>query len=113
MKRIETTLDTVKSDIGNFYKVDLHHFIVMNIVDLGEKLEVQWFFADYAQPCDVTMFVTQMDPSVQIPSICNSVVSAWAAEAELVDLMGVNIENAKKGFVLEDDFEGAPLRKKQ
>jgi ech hydrogenase subunit D len=113
MKRIETTLDTLKTDIGNFYKVDLHHFIVMNIVDLGEKLEVQWFFCDYAQPCDVTMFVAQMDPAAQIPSICGSVVSAWVAEAELVDLMGINIENAKKGFVLEDDFEGSPLRKKK
>jgi NADH:ubiquinone oxidoreductase subunit C len=113
MKRIETTPETLKTDIGNFYNVENHHFIVSNIVDLGEKLELQWFFCDYEHPGTVTMFVMQTDPTIQIPSICEIVPSAWVGEAELVDLMGVNIENAKKGFVLEDDFDGAPLRKKK
>jgi NADH:ubiquinone oxidoreductase subunit C len=114
MKKIETSLSTLKSDIGNFYKADKHQFMVMNIVDLGAQLEVQWFFADYAHPCDVTCFFTLIEPSVQIPSIAAIVGGAWVAEAELVDLMGVEIENAKKGFVLEDDFEGgSPLRKKK
>lgn len=112
MKKIETTLETLKADIGAFYKVDEHHFMVMNAVDLGDnKLELQWFFADYAQPCEVTMFSTTTDAGVQIPSINSIVVSAWVAEVELVDLMGIDIENAQKGFVLEDDFEGSPLRK--
>jgi len=96
MKKIETSLDKLKVDIGNFYKVDAHHFIVMNAVDLGEKMELQWFFCDYAQPCDVTMFHALCDPKVQIPSISSIVAPAWVGEAELVDLMGVDIENAKK-----------------
>ena len=114
MKKIETSLDTLKSDISNFYKADAHQFMVMNIVDMGEKLEIQWFFADYAHPCDITCFYTLSEPTTQIPSIAGIVGGAWVAEAELVDLMGVEIENAKKGFVLEDDFEGgSPLRKKK
>lgn len=113
MKKIETTLETVKSDIGNFYKANAHHFIVMNAVDLGEKMELQWFFSDYAQPCDVTMFHTQSDPNIRIPSIVSVVPSAWVAEAELVDLMGIEIENAQKGFVLESDSLQQPLRKKK
>ena len=113
MKKVETTLENLKSDIGNFYKVNQHHFIVMNAVNAGEKMELQWFFCDYAHPCEVTMFHTIIDPSVEIPSICGTVVSAWAAEAELVDLMDLKIENASKGFVLEADFDGAPLRKKK
>ena len=111
MKKIETTLNNLKTDIANFYKFDKQQFMVMNIVDMVEKLEIQWFFADYAHPCEITCFYTLSEPNIQIPSIAEIVEGAWVAEAELVDLMGVNIENAKKGFVLEDDFEGSPLRK--
>ena len=113
MKKIETSLQTLKSDIGKFYKVNEHHFIVMNAVDLGEKMELQWFFCDYAQPCDITMFYSFSDPNELVPSINGIVASAWVAEAELVDLMGLDIENAQKGFVLESDSLDKPLRKKK
>ena len=69
MKRIETTIENLKADIGNFYKYDKHHFIVMNAVDLGKKIEVQWFFSDYDYPCEVTMFCTQVEPSQEIPFV--------------------------------------------
>jgi len=113
MKRIETSMDNIKTDIRNFYKQDLHHFMVINAVDLGEKIEVQWFFCDYAQPCGITVFCAQTNPDTEIPSIRDIVESAWVAEAELVDLMNINIENTSKGFVLEPDFESGPLRKKK
>ena len=113
MKRIETSIDAIKDDIRNFYKPDQHHFIVMNAVELGEKMEVQWFFCDYAQPGDITAFCTQIQPDIEIPSIRDIVESAWVAEAELVDLMNIKIENTDKGFVLEPDFESGPLRKKK
>ncbi len=113
MKRIETSIENVKKEIWNFYKPDQHHFIVMNAVDLGEKIEVQWFFCDYAQPCGVTAFCTQVQPTEEIPSIKDIISSAWVAEAELVDLIDINIENTQKGFVLETDSEIAPLRKKK
>ena len=113
MKRIETSLDNLKKDISSFYNPALHHFIVMNAVDLGEKMELQWFFCDYAHPCDITAFCTQTNPDTEIPSIKDIVVSAWVAEAELVDLMNLKIEGTQKGFVLEPDFEVGPLRKKK
>jgi hypothetical protein len=113
MKRIETSIGSLKTDIRNFYNPVLHHFMVMNAVDLGEKIEVQWFFSDYAYPCEVTAFCAQITPDIEIPSIRDIVESSWVAEAELVDLMNIKIQNTAKGFVLEPDFESGPLRKKK
>jgi len=113
MKRIETTIEQLKTAIRNFYNPILHHFMVINAVDLGGKIEVQWFFCDYAYPCETTVFTTQVEPEIEIPSITDIVSSAWVAEAELVDLMNIKIENTSKGFVLEPDFESGPLRKKK
>ena len=113
MKRIETSVDKVKTEIRNFYKQKLHHFMVINAVDLGEKIEVQWFFCGYANPSDIIAFCVQINPDEEIPSIRDIVESSWVAEAELVDLMNVKIENTAKGFVLEPDFESGPLRKKK
>jgi ech hydrogenase subunit D len=113
MKRIETTLEKLRDDIQKFYQHNLHHFMVINAVDLGEKIEVQWFFSDYGSPYEITAFCMQIDPDVMIPTIKDIVASAWVAEAELVDLMDIKIENTKKGFVLEPDFKSGPLRKKK
>jgi Ni,Fe-hydrogenase III component G len=113
MKKIETTLENLKNDIKDFYNYQLHHFMVMNAVDLGEKIEVQWFFCDYAPPCEITTFYALVKPESEIPSIRDIVPSAWVAEAELVDLMNIKIENTENGFVLEPDFETGPLRKKK
>lgn len=113
MKKTETTLETLKKDIADFYKPELHHFMVMNAVDLGEKMELQWFFCDYAPPCEITTFYALINPGTEIPSIRDIVLSSWVAEAELVDLMNIKIENTANGFVLEPDFETGPLRKKK
>lgn len=113
MKKIETTLATLKNDIAAFYKPELHHFMVMNAVEVGDKIEVQWFFSNYAHPCDTTCFYALINPAEEIPSIKEIVLSAWVAEAELVDLMNIKIENTANGFVLEPDFESGPLRKKK
>ena len=113
MNKIETTLEKVSSDIGSFYKYDQHHFIVMNANDLGDKIEIQWFFHDYADAKNITMFWLQCLDTDRIPSINNSVASAWVAESEIADLLGLDIENAIAGFVLEHDSPIAPLRKKK
>jgi hypothetical protein len=113
MKRIDTTIEKVKDDIQNFYQHELNHFITMNAVDLGGKIELQWFFCDYLQPNEVVAFCAQITPDVEIPSIRDFVPSAWVAESELADLMDLKIENTSKGFVLEPDFERGPLRKKK
>jgi Respiratory-chain NADH dehydrogenase, 30 Kd subunit len=113
MKRIETSIDKVKAEIQNFYKAGDQHFMVINAVDLGDTIEVQWFFSDYAAPFEITAFCAKIQPGIEIPSIKDIVPSSWIAEAELVDLMDIKIENTQKGFVLEPDFEGGPLRKKK
>jgi ech hydrogenase subunit D len=86
MNKIETTLDKVYQDIAAFYKVDKHHFIVMNAIDMGDKMEIQWFFHDYENAANVTMFQAFCAAADTIPSICNIVASAWVAESELADL---------------------------
>jgi hypothetical protein len=113
MRRIDTTIQDVKAEIGAFYQYDKHHFMVMNAVDLGAKIEVQWFFSDYEHPCEVTAFCVQIEPTELVPSMKDIISSSWVAEAELVDLIDINIENTEKGFVLEADSEFAPLRKKK
>jgi NADH:ubiquinone oxidoreductase subunit C len=111
MKRKEISITDVKTEIKNYYKPGEQHFIVMNAVDLGEDIEVQWFFTDYTQNGEITAFCAQIKPDIEIPSIRDIIASAWVAEAELVDLMNIKIENTEKGFVLEPDFESGPLRK--
>ncbi len=113
MKKIETNLADLKKDIGAFYKPELHHFIVMNAVQSGDKMEVQWFFNDYAYPGETTCFYALISPEEEVPGIKDIVASAWVAEAELVDLMNIKVENTMKGFVLEPDFESGPLLKKK
>lgn len=114
MTRIDTSFDTLKNDVAAFYKINLHHFITMNAVDLGnDEIEYQWFFCDYAYPCNETVFYTRANANVLVPSIKEIVEPAWVAEAELSDLMGVEIEGAEKGFMLEVDSDPAPLRKKK
>lgn len=113
MRKIETTLADLRRDISAFYKPDLHHFMVMNAVETGEQMEVQWFFADYAHPCETTCFYAMIGRNDIVPSIKDIVLSVWVAEAELVDLMNIQVENTAKGFVLEPDFESGPLLKKK
>lgn len=114
MNKIETSFETLKQDIGAFYKVDAHHFITMNAVDLGnDEIEYQWFFCDYEYPCAETIFTATANASTVVPSIREVVEPSWVPEAELADLMGVEVENAEKGFMLEVDSDEAPLRKKK
>jgi NADH:ubiquinone oxidoreductase subunit C len=112
MQKIEVPFAQAHAKMREFYNVDKHHFIAINGLDLGDKMEVQWFFCNYEIPADVTMFVTNAEYTDVIPSIADFVNSAWVTEAEFYDLFDVKVENAKKGFVLEKDYEGqAPLRR--
>lgn len=114
MNRRETSFENLKQDIAAFYRPDAHHFITMNGVDLGnDEIEYQWFFCDYAFPCPATVFVAKAPAALTVPSISEVVAPAWVPEAELTDLLGVNIEGADKGFMLDVDADPAPLRKKK
>ncbi len=111
MNKIETSISNLKEDIRNFYNPDNHHFMVMNAVEVGEKMEIQWFFTEYEHPDNITCLYTMIDPQEEVPSIREIILSAWVAEAELVDLMNIVIEATEKGFVLEPDSESGPLLK--
>jgi ech hydrogenase subunit D len=114
MNKVETNFETLKQDVAAFYKPELHHFITMNGVDLGnDEIEYQWFFCDYTYPGAETVFVAHANANAVVPSIRSIVEPAWVAESELVDLLGIQVEGASKGFVLEQDSETAPLRKKK
>lgn len=113
MKKIEATSENLKATITDFYKPAEQHFMVMNAVEAGDKMEIQWFFSAYAAPYDTTCFFALVSPDTEIPSIRDIVLSAGVAEAELVDLMNLRIEKTEKGFVLEEDSAPAPLLKKK
>lgn len=114
MERIETSFESLVKDIAAFYKYDMHHFMAMNGTDLGNgEIEYQWFFCDYEYPCTETIFFTKAAADITVPSIKTVVEPAWVAEAELCDLLDINIEGTEKGFVLELDSEAGPLRKKK
>jgi NADH:ubiquinone oxidoreductase subunit C len=115
MEKIEVPFNQAHARIREFYNVEKHHFIAMNGIDHGaEKLEVQWFFANYEIPGDVTMFATFTNFQDTIPSMGDFIKSAWVTECEFYDLFDVKVEGAKKGFVLEpDQQDNAPLRRKK
>ncbi len=114
MQKIEVPFHQAHAKIREFYNVDKHHFIAMNGIDLGDKMEVQWFFSNYEIPGDVTMFTTFTNYEDIIPSLSDFIKSAWVTECEFYDLFDVKIEGAKKGFVLEPDAQdNAPLRRKK
>lgn len=113
MNRIDTTFETLKQDVAAFYQPQKHHFIAMNGTDLGNEIEYQWFFCDYEYPCAITAFYAKSTPDTVVPTLRHIVEPAWVAEAELVDLLDINIEETEKGFVLEPDSMPGPLRKKK
>lgn len=114
MNKIETSFENLVQDIKAFYQYDKHHFMAMNGTDLGNgEVEYQWFFCDYNYPCTETVFAAKAAITDVVPSIKSVVAPAWVAEAELVDLLDVEIEGTAKGFVLEPDSEPGPLRKKK
>ncbi len=114
MEKIEVPFNQAHARIREFYDVQKHHFITMNGVDHGDKMEVQWFFANYEIPGNVTQFSTFTNYTDTIPSMGDFIKSAWVAECEFFDLFDIKVEGAKKGFVLEPDMKDqAPLRRKK
>ena len=109
---IESSLEKIKEDIKNFYNPSKHHFITINAIDLGNgKVNIKWFFAKYGVMDKPIAFSVDATYNDVIPSIVDTIPSAWIAEAELADLFGLKIEGAKKGLFLEPDSPSAPLRR--
>ncbi len=111
MKKIETNSKNLLSDIGVFYDYKIHHFITVNGVDLGDKMEIQYLFTRYDSKEEVICYFLNMDYDEQIPSIVSIIPPAYMGEGEVVDMFGIKIQNISKGLLLEDDSQQAPLRK--
>ena len=112
MKKIETNSKDLLKDIGSFYDYKIHHFITVNGVDLGDKMEIQYLFTSYDCEEEVVCYFLNMDYDEEIPSIVPIIPPAYMGEGEVVDMFGVKIQSISKGLLLEDDSEQAPLRKK-
>ena len=110
MKKIETTLETLEADIKSFYDASLWHFITVNGVDLGDGMEIQYFFSKYNSFEEVVCFCLKTDYETVIPSLVPLIPSAYLGEGEVVDMFGVNIKDIEKGLLLDDDSTQAPLR---
>jgi hypothetical protein len=62
---------------SKFLSARIESFYHDDAVDLGGKIELQWFFCDYLQPNEVVAFCAQITADVEIPSIRDFVPSAW------------------------------------
>ena len=113
MKKIETKLETLIKDIEEFYDENKYHFITVNGVDLGDGMEIQYFFSQYNSKEKLVCFFLKMDYENEVPSIAKLIPSAYLGEGEVVDMFGINIKNTPKGLLLDDDSIQAPLRIKQ
>ncbi len=111
MEKIEIALSEVQTKVGELYKPEEWIFNMVNALDLGDKLEIQWFFSSYSELNKVVCFFAYAGYDENIPTITTIVPCAWVSENECRDLVGANIEGTTKGLFLEDDMDFVPLRK--
>ena len=104
-------ISELREAIKNFYEPDKWHFITINGTDVGDGIEVKYFFSAYGKPKVVKAFSLKVDYEQSLPTVRDIIPSAWIAEEELRDLQGVKVEGTKGGIFLEPDSPKAPLRK--
>jgi Ni,Fe-hydrogenase III component G len=110
-EEIPVNLSNLREKIKEIYDEKDYHFITINGTDNGEKIEIKYFFAKYGKEEKPIAISLEIDYDQTLPSITDIIPSAWIAEEELKDLLGVNVEGAKGGVFLEPDSPKAPLRK--
>ena len=108
---IKVPLRDVRKTVKEFYNPEEWHFITVNGVDLGGKVELKWFFSKYGEEEVFKVISSEASYSDEIPTITYFVPSAWISEWELADLFGLNVEGAKKGLFLDPESPKAPLRR--
>ncbi len=111
MKKIETNKESLLKDLKEFYNPNIWHYITINGVDLGEELELQYYFTKYSSLEEAICYFIKVDYEEEVPSIIDLIPSAYLAEGEAVDMFGVKIKGIKKGTFLEPDSIQMPLRK--
>jgi ech hydrogenase subunit D len=111
MRKIETTLAMLLSDIGTFYEPKKWHFLSVNGIDLGErKIELQWIFSQYGVKDEVVIYYALSDYEIPVPSIVSLIPSAFMGEREIVDMFGLKVEGVERGLYLDEDSLPHPLR---
>ena len=111
VEEIKVPLRDVRRTVKEFYNENEWHFITVNAVDLGGKVELKWFFTRYGEEEYFRVVVAQASYDEEIPTLTYLIPSAWISEWELADLFGLNVEGAKTGLLLEPDSPRAPLRR--
>ncbi|ADR34720.1 NADH dehydrogenase (ubiquinone) 30 kDa subunit [Sulfuricurvum kujiense DSM 16994] len=111
MTKIATTLPSLLSDIGAFYKPREWHFLSVNGIDLGEgKIELQWIFSKYGVKDEIVIYFALSDYETPVPSIASLIPSSFMGEREIVDMFGLSVEGTEKGLYLDEDSLPHPLR---
>ena len=111
MRKIETTLAALLSDIGAFYVPKEWHFLSVNGVDMGEgKIELQWIFSRYGVKDEIVIYYALSDYETPVPSLVSLIPSAFMGEREIVDMFGLSVEGAERGLYLDEDSHQHPLR---
>lgn len=110
MKKIKTTLFSIRDDIKKFYDEKVWHFITLNALSLDDaKIEVQWMFSKYESLDEIIIYYVEIDSKDIIPSIVDIIPSAIISQRELVDMFGVEVEGSERGLYLDEDSEQMPL----
>ncbi|MFW5989939.1 MAG: NADH-quinone oxidoreductase subunit C [Campylobacterales bacterium] len=101
----------IKDKIIEFYDKRVWHFSMINGLDLGDRLELQWIFCKRYSKDEPTVFYAEFEYDEVIPSIKDIIPTAWVSEAEIKDLLGANVDGAIPHLFLEADAPKTPLRK--
>ena len=110
INKIESSLNSIVSDIEKFYEKKIWHFLTLNGVKLNsDTTEIQWIFSKYEGNDEVTMFYIIVNQDDIIPSITSILPSAIISQREIVDMFGIQVENSEKGLYLDEDSQLMPL----
>lgn len=110
LKKIESSLETIKNDIKEFYDPKIWGFLTLNGVCLDiETTQIQWIFAKYKAIDEIVMFYVDVKLSQTVPTITDIIPSAIISQREIVDMFGINIEDSQKGLYLDEDSLSTPL----
>lgn len=113
MKKIETSIETLVEDIKEFYDEKIWHYVTVNALDLGDGLEIQYFFTRYESMDECVCYFVKIDYEQEIPSVIGIIPSAYLGEGEVVDMFGAKIEGVNKGTFLDPDSIQTPLRREK
>jgi len=111
MDKIVINKKELREVIKNFYNPNVWHFVMINGIDLGDKLEIQWVFSKLYEKDILQIFSIEVAYDEEIPSIKDIIKVAWVSEAETKDLLGANFSDTKTNLFLEEDAPKTPLRK--